>query len=176
MEIPRVKKKKHLFSGILFSDLLTLFMPAHARNYGTGGFTLVELLLSIAIIAGITVAIIHPAAQLGKARDTERLNEINTILNAVYQYTIDQTTNSNMALLAIPTATTQVCKSTAVSCNRGVSLNMLSQSGRYIIDIPYDPQSEAGTGTNYWILRTSIGRITVTAPGAEEATSLSVTR
>lgn len=143
------------------------------------GFTLVELLLAIAIIAilaGITIAIIHPAAQLGKARDTERLSEINTILNAVYQYTIDQTTNSSMTQLVISTANMQICKSTAASCNGGVDLRILSQSGRYITEIPYDPQAPAGTGTNYWISRTATGRISVLAPGAEQATQLSVTR
>jgi prepilin-type N-terminal cleavage/methylation domain-containing protein len=143
------------------------------------GFTLVELLLTIAIIAilaGITIAIIHPASQLGKARDTERLSEINTILNAVYQYTIDQTTNSSMTPLVITTANTQICKSTAVSCSGGADLSILSQSGRYITEIPFDPQAPTGTGTNYWISRTTTGRISILAPGAEQATQLAVTR
>lgn len=143
------------------------------------GFTLIELLLTIAIIgvlAGITIAVLHPSAQLGKARDTERLNEINTILNAVYQYTIDQTTNSAMPLLSIPTVSTQICKFNVMTCNNGVNLSVLAQSGRYITDIPFDPQANAGTGTNYWILRTAIGRITVSAPGSERNAALSVTR
>ena len=140
------------------------------------GFTLIELLLVIgiiAILASIVIVAINPTKQLGDARDAQRRSDVNTILNAVYQYAID---NNGTLPSGIPATTAQtICKATAASCVNGVSLRVLT--GAYLVSIPTDPQaSTTGTGTNYTIVQDANGRITVTAPGAEEAASITVTR
>jgi hypothetical protein len=62
-----------------------------------------------------------------------------------------------------------------VTALNGVSLRMLS--GTYLVSIPKDPQVTAtGTGTRYNISRDTNGRITVAAPGAEQNTTISVSR
>jgi type IV pilus assembly protein PilA len=138
------------------------------------GFTLIELLLVIgiiAILAAIVIVAINPTKQLGDARDAQRRSDVNTILNAVYQYSIDN--NGNLPS-TITTTNTDICKSGVdVSCTGGVNLNVLT--GSYIVAIPSDPQSSTATGTNYFIMKTG-NRITVSAPGKEQATSISVTR
>ena len=56
------------------------------------GFTLLEILLvvaALAILAGIVILAINPTKQLGETRDAQRNSDVNAILNAVYQYSID---------------------------------------------------------------------------------------
>ncbi len=132
------------------------------------GFTLIELLLVIgiiAILAAIVIVAINPTKQLGDARNAQRRSDVNTILNAVYQYALD---NSGNIPTTITTTSKKICKSTPnVDCDAdGVLLNVLT--GSYIVALPVDPQqATTSTGTNYYIVRNANGRITVAAPGAE---------
>jgi type IV pilus assembly protein PilA len=139
------------------------------------GFTLIELLLVIgiiAILAAIVIVAINPTKQLGDARNAQRRSDVKTILDAVYQYALDN--NGNIPT-GITTTSKWICKSGAnVSCNNGLSLNLLT--GSYVVAIPSDPQSATATGTYYKIQSLQNGRITVNALGAEQSATISVTR
>ena len=138
------------------------------------GFTLIELLLVIgiiAILAAIVIVAINPTKQLGDARNAQRRADVNTILNAVYQYSID---NNGTLPTTIETTAKTICKSGPnVSCQFGINLNVLT--GSYVVALPADPQSATATGTNYTIFKNG-NRVTVAAPGAEQGASISVTR
>jgi prepilin-type N-terminal cleavage/methylation domain-containing protein len=144
---------------------------------GTEGFTLIELLLVLgimAILAGIIFLALNPSRQLGLARNRQRHNDITSIMDALYQYQIDEQQLPD----GIPGDTALgICKDGAASCVHGVDLSVLSLSGTYLVAIPADPQIAAtATGTNYFIVRDSDRRLTLTAPGAEGGEAITVRR
>lgn len=143
------------------------------------GFTLIELLLVIgiiAILASIVIVAINPTKQLGDARNAQRRSDVNTILNAVYQYAIDE----DALPAGIPTSpvVAGICKSDSTdTCLNANETKLSDVIGPYIVDMPVDPQADAtGTGTNYTITQDSNGRVTVSAPGAEQDAVITVTR
>jgi type IV pilus assembly protein PilA len=157
------------------------FFSSHSKkkacvSAGRQGFTLIELLLVIgiiAILAAVVIVAINPTKQLGDARNAQRRSDVKTILDAVYQYALD---HNGSVPTGITTTAKWICKSGVnVDCDSdGVSLNTLT--GSYVVALPSDPQSATATGTYYKIQSLSNGRITVTAPGAEQGASISVTR
>ncbi|MFH1855049.1 MAG: prepilin-type N-terminal cleavage/methylation domain-containing protein [bacterium] len=140
------------------------------------GFTLLEILLVIAIIAilaAIVIIAINPGKQLAESRNAERSSEVNTILNAVYQYSVD---NSGNVPGGVGATATEICATGAASCAGLADLSALTASGEYIVAIPADPGA-SGNGSGYTILRDATsGRITVSAPSAERGATISVTR
>lgn len=139
------------------------------------GFTLIELLLVIGIIAilvSIVIVAINPTKQMGDARDAQRRTDVNTILNAVYQYSID----TNILPSGIPTGTTtEICRTGIVNCGSLINLSVLVPT--YLVSVPNDPQAPAtGSGTRYFIVQGGERRVTVSAPNAEQSASISVTR
>lgn len=139
------------------------------------GFTLIEILLvvaAIAVLAGIVILAINPNKQLGDTRNAQRKADVSTILNAVYQYTID---NNGTLPVSISTTPTPVCK-TGGACSGLIDLSVLTASEKYLTSIPYDPTTSTSTSNNYNISKSANGRITVAAPGAEQSVTISVTR
>lgn len=141
------------------------------------GFTLIELLLVIgiiAILAAIVIVAINPTKQLADARNAQRRSDVNTILNAVYQYAID---NDGNLPSAIPTTADDICIDDN-TCTGTINIYQ-NLSGSYLVGIPTDPQTNSGsTGqSGYKIVQdATTGRITVSAPYAENSATISVSR
>lgn len=139
------------------------------------GFTLIEILLvvaAIAILAGIVVLAINPSKQLGDTRNAQRKADVNTILNAVYQYSID---NNGSLPASVTTATTSICK-TGGTCTGLIDLGVLTTNQKYLVSIPFDPASSTVNDAGYSIVKNSNNRVTIIAPWAENSISVSVTR
>lgn len=115
----------------------------------------------------------NPTKQLGDARNAQRRSDVNTLLNAVYQYSIDN--NGNLPE-GITTEKQEVCAArTSAECADMVDLTMLLDA--YLVAIPRDPQREIGEpGAGYLMWRSAEGRVTVSAPDAERGATISVTR
>ncbi len=139
------------------------------------GFTLLEVLLVVAIIAilaGIVILALNPSKQLADSRNSQRRVDVNTILNAVYQYAVD---NNGTVPATILTTSTEICKASS-TCTGLVDLSVLTNSEKFLTSIPTDPTGASTNGTGYRIMKTVNNRVTVTAPSAENGASISVTR
>jgi prepilin-type N-terminal cleavage/methylation domain-containing protein len=139
------------------------------------GFTLIEVLLVIAILAilaGIVIVAVNPFKQLADARNAQRRADATTILNGVYQYTVD---NSGSLPAAITTTPTAVC-TTGGTCTGLIDLAVLTTNEKYLTSMPKDPSTATANSTAYSISKSANGRVTVTAPSAENSVTISVTR
>ena len=155
----------------------------HLRSYrNQRGFTLLEVLLVVAIIAilaGIVIIAINPSKNLGDTRNSQRSSDVTTILNAVYQYALD---NNGALPSSITTTATEICSTTGASCTTPatIDLGVLTTNGKYVVSIPKDPQCPAvclSNGAGYTIMKdATTGRVTVAAPDAEQSKTISVTR
>lgn len=112
-----------------------------------------------------------PTRQLGDARDAQRRSDVNTILNAVYQYSID---NNGEFPASITTTETEICTSKQGSdCTGLVDLSMLN--GYYLVSIPGDPKTATKNSTKYTIVKKATKpKMTVSAPAAEGGVTISV--
>ena len=157
------------------------------RSGLNNGFTLLEVLLVVAttsILAGIVIVALNPNKQLGDTRNAQRRSDINSILNAVYQYAIDNdgsmpsgidsTTGSSQVLGTAGSGLDTTCgATTTVTAASNLTSDLVPT---YIVGIPTDPSSGTSTNTDYYINKDSNGRITVGACDPEQSAVISVTR
>ena len=138
------------------------------------GFTLLEVLVAVVIVgilAGVVLASLSQVRMHG--RDTERSADLGVILNAVYQYTLD---NGNQLPASITTTPTNICQTGAASCTGLIDLSVLTTNQKYLVSIPVDPLSTSTTDTKYAISKNAAGRVTVSAPNVEGTTTMSYTK
>ncbi len=138
------------------------------------GFTLIELIIVIAIIAILAAAIfvaIDPARRLHEARNSRRSSDISTILEAVVKYQVDNegthystiealTADEYSVIGTCATGANTTCgaQTTEVSC---VDLSAIGSN--YLATVPSDPQTGSESNTDYYLLKDSNGAITVGA-------------
>jgi len=139
------------------------------------GFTLIEILVVIgiiAVLATIVLIAINPARQFAQARDTQRVSNLNVILNAVGQKTSDCKGKFNASNTECPSIGGVACPplpgpllsdaETIVTSGTGLNLSCLIPT--YISSMPSDPIIGTSISTGYRIYQdavTSGGRIHV---------------
>lgn len=150
---------------------------------GSRGFTLLEILLVVAaigILAGIVIVAINPGKQLGDTNNAQRKTDVNTIMNAIYQYALD---NNGVFPSNLPTTTprvlgTGVGATTCTATTTAVAFVDFTATlvPNYIVDIPRDPSGGTAADTNYYIRQLSTGRVVVGACDPEQGELIAVTR
>ncbi len=148
------------------------------------GFTLIEILVVIgiiAVLAAVVLVAVNPSRQFKLARDSQRVSNINAILNAVGQDIAEHrgVFHCGTSTQALPSTTTLMTNDETISPR----FNLVScVVPNYISSLPFDPsKSDAGYidgglyNTGYTIYQDVNGRITISAKG-EITDSISVTR
>lgn len=150
------------------------------------GFTLIELLVVIGILAillAITLIAINPAHQFAQSNNTKRRSDILQVLNAIGQYAAENRGNLPQDL------TKPMLAKTLDSTNfPNICANLVSGTPAYIPALPTDPKLNVndvdaakcadvnGWNTDYQVAVDANGRVTVSAPDADEGASITVTR
>lgn len=145
-------------------------------NRATSGFTLIEILLVmgiIAILASVVIVAINPGRQFALARNSQRTSNVFSILNAISQNMADNDGIFNCAAGAISTSPV-IMKS-----NGGYDI-VECLVPTYLPALPTDPSasgahftSVSDYDTGYTIQKDSVtGRIIVSAPEALKPSEL----
>jgi len=132
------------------------------------------VIVIIAILAGIVIIAVNPARQISQANNTQRSSDTKAILDAVWEYAVD---NRGVLPTEITATATEVGSDAAEIdiCTYLVPT--------YISSMPVDPTDAAAAYTDctsyhtgYNISVDTDGRVTVAAPSAELSETISITR
>lgn len=146
------------------------------KNNSVRGFTIMEFIVTIglmAILSAVILYFLNPAQQYAQARNNQRISNVNTIAEAIYQRIIDTHYNfaNGCASGVLPATTTQLGSGAG---NYNIEPCLVPT---YIPTMPLDPSNGTSSATGYYIAYVSTTMIfTVSAPNAELGQSISVTK
>lgn len=151
------------------------------------GFTLIEILIVIgiiAVLAAIVIIAINPARQFAQARNSQRTSNVNAILNAIGQKMADCRGKFDATIAECPTS--PQCPTLATGSDIAIysaagggagTVDLSCLVPTYIPALPTDPSTSAGNNTGYVVnVDNSTKRNTIKAPGAELSQTIEVTR
>lgn len=151
------------------------------------GFTLIELLIVIGIIAFLASAIfiaVDPAKRFAEARNARRWTDVSSVLEAVLEYAVDNTGTLPAGIDAV-LGTSQVLGTNASGCDSGCTAKTtvaacLDLSGslvdQYLSSIPIDPSAGSAGFTDYYLNKSTKGRIEIGACDPELGATIYVSR
>ncbi|MBU1145935.1 type II secretion system GspH family protein [Patescibacteria group bacterium] len=151
------------------------------------GFTLIELLIVIGIIAFLASAIfiaVDPAKRFAESRNARRWTDTSAVLEAVLQYAVDQDGTLPSGIDDV-SSTVQILGTNASGCEVGCAAKPSAVScldlsdvliPKYLGLISYDPYTGSPAFTDYYINRSSTGRLEVGSCDPELGATIFVSR
>ncbi len=148
----------------------------------TQGFTLLEMLIVMALIAilvGIVIAALNPGRQFAIARNSTRYSHLNTLMTSISANMTENNGNFTCATGALPAAAATMASGGAAG-TYDIAPCLVTE---YISSMPYDPSTtgahwttEADYATGYTIYQDASDRVILAAPDAELGETISLTR
>lgn len=142
------------------------------------GFTVIELLMVaslVAVLASLLIVTINPVSHFAESKNALRWSNVNSLLNAVYQYEFD---NKGAPPQGVDATPREICNvdtdKTLCTANGLIDLSLLVP--KYIRAIPLDPVATGANGSGYQISKDAEGKVTIRALYAENADTISVSR
>ena len=129
------------------------------------------IIISIVILIAATIIYVNPSKRLRDLRSSQRRADMAKILDAVYQYSLE---NGGKIPETITSTPTEICKTDSSSCEGLVDLSIISK--KYLPSVPKAPQTGDSLGVGYLIFKTATGRITVSISGTKDLAPISITR
>lgn len=143
------------------------------------GFTLIEILIVIgiiAILAAIVIIAINPAKQFAQARNSQRTSNVNAILNAIGQRIADNRGTFpgpfTIGGVTYTCPTLPAAATTVDSAGGGAGINLDCLVPTYMPILTVDPSNPTVPSTGYTVEVDTAGRVKVCAPAAALETSV----
>ncbi|OGL72560.1 hypothetical protein A3F28_00435 [Candidatus Uhrbacteria bacterium RIFCSPHIGHO2_12_FULL_57_11] len=152
------------------------------------GFTLIELLIIIGIIAilfAVILIAVDPVRRFAEARNAVRREDVRDILEAILEYTtdfkgnypsgIDNSPGSVQVLGTYTSGCDSTCTATSPAETSCLDISP-SLVETYLSEIPPDPAYGSAGNTDYYVDKTTGGRIIVGACDPERGETIKVAR
>jgi type IV pilus assembly protein PilA len=184
---PRIRSVDKLHYKRVPKHLLKSYTPRTFTSGAVGsraGFTLIEILVVIgiiAILAAVVLVAVNPSRQFKLARDSQRVSNVNSLLNAIHQNISEHkgTFVCGDSPKDIPTSFTRIKSDSTPNTPGDIAPCLVPD---YLSALPFDPSAPGAHfvdvsdyDTVYEFARDTNGRITASSTG-ELTPTISVTR